>query len=383
MEGEAVGALLYPPLLVSTAFIARYNMYFGILTGLAVSVLLINLLRRDQKRSELQTERVNVKNHNPKRNTHSDHKTDIKRAEIQHLLNELFEDINSIEASLREMRESMPDETKIDEFLEKLETEKIKIAELSDYIQTISVAIEEMNTQAQRISEFAIESVNMAEKGKEISDKAALKVMKISQSSELMEDAIKILSEYSTKITDIINVISAISGQTNLLALNAAIEAARAGEAGRGFAVVAQEIRKLAEESKQAASQIRDLIGEMKENMQKVVVVIEENTKLTNEIKESIQELISAFDDIARRAHETADMISELSQTIDHQAQSTQMLVENIEFITSQSSEVSNLADEIFQGIKTLEDKGKDVEVKTIKIKEKLNELRSTISLEV
>ncbi|MCD6363069.1 MAG: hypothetical protein J7M13_03595 [Synergistetes bacterium] len=66
----------------------------------------------------------------------------------------------------------------------------------------------------------------------------------------------RILSKKASVINDVVNTITSITEQTNLLALNAAIEAARTGEAGRGFAVVTEEVRKLAEESKNAAVQI-------------------------------------------------------------------------------------------------------------------------------
>jgi len=97
--------------------------------------------------------------------------------------------------------------------------------------------------------------------------KAALAVEKaITQMGHIEESVIRSahvvakLGERSKQIGQIVDTISGIAGQTNLLALNAAIEAARAGEQGRGFAVVAEEVRKLAEQSQDAAKQIPSII---------------------------------------------------------------------------------------------------------------------------
>src|SRR5690606_34190453 len=84
------------------------------------------------------------------------------------------------------------------------------------------------------------------------------------------KEKIKQLSRQSAEIENITKVITDITDQTNLLALNAAIEAARAGEHGKGFAVVADEVRKLAEQSKNSASQIAGLTSTIQEDTREV-----------------------------------------------------------------------------------------------------------------
>ena len=105
-------------------------------------------------------------------------------------------------------------------------------------------------------------------------DQAIGQMKNVGQGAQKAQGAAGDLEAGSRQIEAIVGLISNIAGQTNLLALNAAIEAARAGEQGRGFAVVAEEVRKLAEQSEQAARQIKDLIGKNDANIRNVVEVI-------------------------------------------------------------------------------------------------------------
>jgi methyl-accepting chemotaxis protein len=134
--------------------------------------------------------------------------------------------------------------------------------------------------------------------------------------------AIRELGAKSEQIGGIVDAITGIAGQTNLLALNAAIEAARAGEQGRGFAVVAEEVRKLAEESQQAAASISSLIGEIQAETGRAVEVVElggqrtdEGTKTVQQAREAFERITTEVESVGGRVGEIAAAVAQLSET--------------------------------------------------------------------
>lgn len=127
-------------------------------------------------------------------------------------------------------------------------------------------------------------------------------------SMKRLQAGIETLEEKSQHITEIISTITNISSQTNLLALNASIEAARAGEAGRGFAVVAEEIRSLAEQTKEATENIRQLIMEIQSQIDGTVAEIEnvaemfsQESRITGHVRETFDEIAESIADMDRR----------------------------------------------------------------------------------
>src|SRR5207253_8764623 len=97
---------------------------------------------------------------------------------------------------------------------------------------------------------------------------------------EAIAESIAGLSEQTQAISEIITTVNDLADQSNLLAVNAAIEAAKAGEQGKGFAVVAQEVRNLAEQSKQATAQVRTILGEIQRAANAAVLATEQGTRV-------------------------------------------------------------------------------------------------------
>ena len=128
------------------------------------------------------------------------------------------------------------------------------------------------------------------------------------ENMEKLQTGIVALEEKSQYITDIISTITRISSRTNMLALNASIEAASAGEAGKGFAVVAEEVRSLAEQTKHATENIRQLIGEIQSQIDETVTEIggvaelfSRNSRVTGKVRAAFAEIADSVADIDRR----------------------------------------------------------------------------------
>ncbi|TCI27110.1 methyl-accepting chemotaxis protein [Exiguobacterium sp. SH5S4] len=159
--------------------------------------------------------------------------------------------------------------------------------------------VEQIARSIGTISEDVAMSLKLAEQGDETIQQAKQEVLALETETRMTGESIAALKHQSDEIALITEVIQSITDQTNLLALNAAIEAARAGEQGKGFAVVAEEVRKLAEQSKQSATRIAGLIESIQVQSNAVLARhelsakrVEANTKLLEKATNAFQQIV-------------------------------------------------------------------------------------------
>ncbi len=208
-------------------------------------------------------------------------------------------------------------------------------------VQQMSVGIQQIANNATIVAGKSSQASETAIKGGESIEKAINQMAQIEKTVNTSAQVITKLGEQSKEIGQIVSTISGIAGQTNLLALNAAIEAARAGEQGRGFAVVAEEVRKLAEQSQEAAKKIAQLIGEIQGDTTEAVIAM---TKGTNEVKigaDVVDVAGKSFQEIAQLILEVSTQIKDISSAIQQIADGSQVIVLSVKEIDALSKKTS------------------------------------------
>lgn len=207
----------------------------------------------------------------------------------------------------------------------------------SAVVQQMSASVQQVASNANQVSEVSGQAAEAAKVGGEAVDNAIKQMVQIEHTVNVSAKVVGTLGERSKEIGQIVGTISGIAGQTNLLALNAAIEAARAGEQGRGFAVVAEEVRKLAEQSQEAAKQIADLIGEIQGDTDKAVIAMNDGTREVKHGSEVVDAAGVAFQDIANLVTQVSDQVREISAAMQQMASGSQQIVSSVKDIDNSS----------------------------------------------
>ena len=191
------------------------------------------------------------------------------------------------------------------------------VNQITSTVQEIKASAEQVAQRAQGVAESASRAIQVSLKGKEAANAAIGGMKAIEERGQVIAENILALAEKTQQIGDIIDTVSDIAGQSNILALNAAIEAAQAGEAGKGFRVVADEVRSLSEQSRQAAAQVKTILGDIQRATNLAVMATEEGNKG-----------VSAGSDLVTRA---AESIEELARAVEISSEAAQQIVAGVE----------------------------------------------------
>ncbi len=261
--------------------------------------------------------------------------TDMKK--IAEVISEKFATLNNI---MNEFNESnLEVNSSILEIRTGASKTALEIEEETLLIDEIKNKIEDATKASKIVDNYSVDADNAVNIGIEKVKILLNKSDFVNQKNIEVNDAIKRLESNFSNISTITDIISQIAEQTNLLSLNASIEAARVGEAGRGFAVVAEEIKKLAEESKNNADNIGSILAELKKDTELAVSQVENLLKESTEQQGLVYDTNDAFAKIQINMKTVKNEINEVSDMMKDVLDNSEKVHESISNISAISEE--------------------------------------------
>ncbi|MFN3480085.1 MAG: methyl-accepting chemotaxis protein [Thermodesulfovibrionales bacterium] len=220
--------------------------------------------------------------------------------------------------------------------------------------EEMSQTITDIARNASTASSSSSEALEIAESGKEVTEIAVETINKVYNSTVELSTLIERLNKRSSEIGDIVTLIKEIADQTNLLALNAAIEAARAGEQGRGFAVVADEVRKLAEKTIKATTEISTKIKAVQAESEQTTFSMAEASNNVTKATGHVKNLSNVLQAIVESVQKVRDEITQIATATDEQSSVSEEVARNIEKTSAIAKDMEVMAGDMTHHVSAL-----------------------------
>lgn len=231
----------------------------------------------------------------------------IAEAERTRLLDGIRDAVNHLSAASHEILATTAEQAR------SAQEQASSVTETAATVEELTRTAEQARGRAEEVAQSARKADEVSQSGKDAVSRTFAAMEQVREQVESTAESILALAERAQAISKIIVSVDDLADQTNLLAINASIEAARAGEYGKGFAVVATEIKTLAEQSKKATNQVREILGDIQRATNTAVISTEQGTRTVEEARQ-----------VVKRAEET---INQLTATIGVAARSASQIV--------------------------------------------------------
>ncbi len=229
------------------------------------------------------------------------------------------------------------------------------VTETSATVEEVNQSAKLSSEKAKKVSEDSKITYKTSQLGEESVNEAIKGMESIKDHTESIAENIVTLSEQSQFIGEIISTVESLAEQSNLLAVNASIEAAKAGDQGKGFAVVAQEVKSLAERSKEATSKVRGILNDIQKATSAAVMATEQGGKV---VETGLEKAITAGSSI----RDLASNIEEATNAAIQIAASSQQQFVGMDQIRSATTNIKEATTQSIAGARQLQVSVKDLE---------------------
>lgn len=250
-----------------------------------------------------------------------------------------------------------------------------------EFVKILSDGINKVGSEVKIVSEIIHDTKSLSENALSLFKSLSEKSIQTNSATNDIVENINSLNINMKEIQKIVKFIGNISEQTNLLSLNAAIEAARAGEAGKGFAVVAEQVRKLADQTKEALTTISDVIKNIQEKANFTVISASSTQEIIKQQMNAVSETDNSFKDIFKSLENISNYMVSFESSVSNILESGKKTFEVINNISSVSEETAATVEEVSATTQSQLDGAEEVEDQAKILNELAQELNKSITI--